>query len=109
MKNTMNIRELNIDNLAATVVNPNGDTYYWSIESVGIPEKEEDVLYKYILSEADITEACAFYQLDTTADFITWAAEKVKKEFKIDEEGENDRFYNFIEKLHSTYYSKREV
>lgn len=79
MKNTMNIRELNIDNLAATVVNPNGDTYYWSIESVGIPEKEEDVLYKYILSEADITEACAFYQLDTTADFITWATGKGKE------------------------------
>ncbi len=100
-------RELNIDRLAATVVNPDGDIYYWSIESVEIPEKREDVLYKYILSEADITEACAFYQLDITDDFIIWADAKVREEFKIDEEGENDRFYHFIEKLHNIYYEKK--
>lgn len=100
-------RELNIDRLAATVVTPNGNIYYWSIESVEVPEKKSKVLYRYTLSEADITEACAFYQLDTTADFITWAAEKIRSEFKIDEEGENDRFYHFIEKLHSIYYEKK--
>lgn len=78
-------QEMNIDSYDASVYNPNGDLYYWSVEEVKIPEQESDQeeICHYYFKNSDVKEAMLFHVI----------------EFSIDGQYENDRLYNFVSKI----------